>query len=156
MRHEREKVLRFWILVFAGFALFAIAAVSPKYAENLKLQRAVARSEKEIEMLREEFVRLEAVEEALKNDPFFTELMARRELRMAKPGEEEVPVKNRLRKKPPASSPPNETSFEFYMMFLARHRTLQYFLMAVAFSMICAALLLFGGSEKPLGSPPAS
>jgi len=156
MRSERKNALRFWMLTFAGFAIFALTTVSPKYAENRKMERAIARSEKKIEMLREEFRRLEALEEALKNDPFFAEVMARRELRMAKSGEEEIRIKRPLTKKPSPNPPPNESSFEFYMMFLARHRSLHYFLMAAAFAMICAALLLFGGSEKPLGSPPAS
>jgi len=148
MRPESQKALRFWMLIFAGFALFALAAVSPKYAENVKLQRAIARSEKEIEALQKEFKRLEAIEEALKKDPFYTELMARRELRMAKPGEEEIAVRRREKNRI-TEGLPEETTFQFYMMFLARHRGLQHFLMAVAFAMICAGLLLFGESEKP-------
>ena len=137
------RELRFWGLVLAGFSFFLVAVVSPKYALNLGLKRRIARVEAEIDALQEEERRIEIEKKALREDPFYTESLARRELRLAKPGEEAIRVE-RSRSLPGKSGSPRQPSFEFYILVLARHRILQYFLMACAFGMAMAAILLFG------------
>ena len=137
------KAFRFWMLIIAGFSLFSVTVVSPKYALNVEMKRRIARIEAEMESLLEKEKRIEIEEEALREDPFYAEVLARKELHLAKPGELQIDV--------PEYSPdsgkvpaPGRSSFEFYMTFLGKHRLLQYFLMACSFGMIMAAILLFG------------
>ena len=146
-RAHPRRAFWFWVVLLAGFALFALVAVSPKYAQNARLRHEEQALEVDIKRLKVEIVRLRKIEAAILEDPFYNEVIARKELRLARHGEKAIRVAP-YRKSPPAKAQARESTFEFYLLELARHRGIQYFLMAVAFMMIASALVVFGESEK--------
>jgi hypothetical protein len=107
----------------------------------------VARLEKEVEALRTRRSRLQEEERALKSDPFYNEVLARRELRMLKSGERVVPVErprtysreNTVRQKAKAASG--------QLALLLDSTPLRLGLLAIGLGLIITALLT-GFEEK--------
>ena len=84
--------LNFWALVLLGFIFISLFLFPPLTSRRLKAEREVAKLALAVEALKVKRTRLKEEEWALKRDPFYNEVQARRELRMLKPGERVVAV----------------------------------------------------------------
>jgi len=104
--------INFWALILLGFIFISLFLFPPLMKERLKAEREVAKLALEVEALKGKRTRLKEEERALRGDPFYNEVLARRELRMLKHGERAVPVerpptysrKKVVRREPKAAS----------------------------------------------------
>lgn len=95
----------FWPLAAAALGLVALAVLGPELAHRADVQRQVAVLRAEVETLQETCLDLEAVRDALRSDPTFTEQVLRHELGLVRPGEIPVPEPEDLTP-PQAPAPP--------------------------------------------------
>ena len=84
---RRAATFFFWLLALAGVILAFTVATLPALARNRALDEQVLKLEQENSRLREELNHLTLEEQALKDDGFYNEALARRELGLVKPGE---------------------------------------------------------------------
>lgn len=84
--------INFWALILLGFTFISLFLFPPLTRERLKTEREVAKLTLEVEALKGKRTRLKEEDWALRRDPFYNEVLARRELRMLKPGERVVSV----------------------------------------------------------------
>jgi len=87
---NRMTTFLFWLLALAGVVLAFTVATLPALARNRALDREVQKLEQENSRLREQLNHLTLEEQALKDDRFYNEALARRELGLVKPGERAV------------------------------------------------------------------
>lgn len=83
----RTTTVLFWVMALAGVALAFTVATLPALARNRALDEQVQKLEQENTQLREQLNHLTLEEQALKDDRFYNEALARRELGLVKPGE---------------------------------------------------------------------
>jgi cell division protein FtsB len=83
----RTTTVLFWLMALAGVALAFTVATLPALARTRALDQQVQELEQENTQLREQLNHLTLEEQALKNDRFYNEALARRELGLVKPGE---------------------------------------------------------------------
>ncbi|KPJ62144.1 MAG: hypothetical protein AMS15_04925 [Planctomycetes bacterium DG_23] len=139
--------INYWLLVFLGFTFISLFLFPPLTRRRLKVEQEVARLTQEVEALKAKRNLLTKEERALKSDPFYNEVLARRELRMLKPGERVVPVqrprvysgKNPLRRQEKAASNPLASFLDSMPFRLG--------LLAIGLGLIITALLV-GLEEK--------
>jgi cell division protein FtsB len=116
VRFQRRTItFFFWLLALAGVVLAFTIATLPALARNRSLDREVEKLEQENSRLREQLNHLSLEEQALKNDRFYNEALARRDLGLVRPGERVAwtpPGQLRDLSLPPTSAGTRSTSCE--------------------------------------------
>ena len=145
-RSRRIKAIFFWAFLLCGFAIFAVETCLPKYYQNKKRFEKIEMLKKTNGRLEERALNLQVEKKAILSDPFYNEVIARRELGMLKPGETEIQV--RLPAAAVTENAPAESdSPPLILRFLILNRRLQQFLLCFAYVLIVVAFLFFNEEE---------
>ena len=83
------KAAVFWLCVLTGLAVIFVSAVLPVYEHNTKMRHRLDVERARLEREQARHARLSGeIDAARRGDPFFYEVMARRHLKLKRPGEE--------------------------------------------------------------------
>ena len=99
----------YWPACLAGVTLIALAVLGPEAERRLAIERHCGIMETEVAALKEAHSQLAASAHALENDPVYIEAVAVRDQNVRRPGEEALPLPQRLRAEtaePPAPPAP--------------------------------------------------
>lgn len=99
----------YWPACLAGVSLIALAVLAPEAEPRLAIERQCAVMETEVAALKDAHSQLAAAAHALENDPAYIEAVAVRDQNVRRPGEEALPLPQRLRtrtEEPPAAPAP--------------------------------------------------
>lgn len=89
--------LLFWTSLIVAATLYAVVALSPRLLTSLDLGREFYLNQVKLVSLEGEVEELERVRQALQNDPKFAAELARIELGVSTPGDEQILVEESLR-----------------------------------------------------------
>jgi cell division protein FtsB len=150
VRHRRRvKTALFWLFLLGGFAVFALSTTLPKYYQNRELSGKIERLQRDNQELEESIERAQTNLEAFQNDPFFSEVIAREELRMRRPGERTIKVPAPFTARTLTPGPPY-TSVRTLNPIIRKvlfDRRMQTFFLAIAYILIATAFLFFNEPE---------
>ena len=148
-RKRKTKWILFWAFLLTGFAIFAVEACLPKYYQNKRNFATLEKLERENQGLKQEIELAEIKMKAIRTDAFYNEVVARRELRMKKPGERVIKVRASVASKAINGSNPEAGSSAPHPLFVKVlfNRKIQAFLLAVAYILIATAFLFFNEKE---------
>jgi len=145
-RSRKIRNILFWAFLLCGFAIFAVETCIPKYYQNNKRFEKIELLKKYNRMLEERAQNLAQEKRAILTDPFYNEVIARRELAMVKPGETEIRLRPAIAEAPSlpevSPAPPGLT-----VRLLLLNRRLQQFLLCFAYVLIVVAFLFFNQEE---------
>jgi len=154
-KSRRAESLVFWFLVIVGLGQIFLVAYVPRARHNAMLADKAARLEAEVEDLRRRYKALHQQHEALKNDLFYVEAMARRELNLVGAEEIELPRLAVPTTDPPgpstAPSPPTQGISRFPELFapLATDRLARGMVLATGLVLVAAAFMIsFRSAER--------
>jgi len=120
---RRAESLVFWFLALLGLGQVFLVAYVPRARDNAVLTRKAACLEADVERLRAACENLEKRHDALKNDPFYVEALARSQLNLAGVSEIELPrvaiPAESVAKRPSASTIPSQPGRTPLAQFLA-------------------------------------
>jgi cell division protein FtsB len=143
----------FWLVAFAGAALFAAVTIAPRWEQKQHIATRVRAMTAQCASLSDTNDHLHRVIDAFKHDPDFTEEMARSELGYVAPGERRLaaPIRNVNR---PAPSQPDPASTDLWAPFVrlfAHDRLVRQSALVTAAVFLVVALAFF--HPQPEQSP---
>jgi cell division protein FtsB len=146
----------FWLVAFAGSALFAAVMIAPRWEQKQQIAARVHAMSAQCGTLRDTNDHLHRVIDAFKHDPDFTEEMARSELGYVAPGEQRIaaPVRNGTRPQEPEAAPPPDLWAPFVRLF-AHDRLVRQTALVTAAVFLVVALAFFHPQPEP-SSPDRS
>jgi len=83
--------LAFWLLMLMGMSQIFAVAILPRIDANAQARQRFAVIDADNARIRQQLRQLRKTKDALSDDPFYIEFLARRELNLIRPGEQALP-----------------------------------------------------------------
>jgi cell division protein FtsB len=141
----------FWLVAFAGAALFAAVMIAPRWERKQHIAARVRAVATQCSALSDTNEHLHRVIDAFKHDPGFSAEMARSELGYVAPGEHRIaaPVPNGIRPKSPEPAPQPPDLWAPFVRLFAHDRLVRQTALVTAAVFLVVALAFFHPQPEP-------